>query len=211
MTTKLRQLAVFLCAACAFPASTSGQILSSDFQSCMAKPTQSLQRSCLDELARRMNNPPAAPSGSTALNNAWRLLRTADPTSGAVHVAIMRTVDSARSDADLAGLMLRCASQGIETVLVVTQPFARNARPSVTLRTGTDSRRFDASALQAGDIVLLPREAYELLRQSGPRSELAVDIGATSNSQIVRGVIPLAGFSEALVALQAACGHAPKM
>jgi hypothetical protein len=65
--------------------------------------------------------------------------------------------------------------------------------------------------LQAGDIVLLPREAYELLRQSGPRSELAVDIGATSNSQIVRGVIPLAGFSEALVALQAACGHAPKM
>lgn len=158
-----------------------------------------------------MNNPPAAPSGSIAPNSAWRLLRTADPKSGAVSIAIMRTVDSARSDADLAGLMLRCASPGIETVLVVTQPFARNARPSVTLRTDTDSRRFDAPVLQAGDIVLLPREGYELLRQAGPRSELEVNIGPTPNNQIVRGVIPLAGFSEALLALQAACSQAPKM
>ena len=121
----------------------------------------------------------------------------------------MRTVDSARSDAELAGLMLRCAPQGIDPVLVVTQTFARGARPSVTLNAGADSKRLEATVQQAGDILLLPREGFELIRQSRPRAELTVEIGAVPGGRPLRGIVPLAGFPEAFIALQAACGQAP--
>src|SRR5947208_2016667 len=56
-------------------------------------------------------------SQSTQLEDGWRLVKSRDPDGGADAVSAMHVVDSARSDARLAGLSLQCGKNGIEVVL----------------------------------------------------------------------------------------------
>ncbi len=45
--------------------------------------------------------------------------------------SIMPTADLSRSDLDFAGLMLRCAQDGIEALVIVIEPRPPRARPSI--------------------------------------------------------------------------------
>jgi len=55
--------------------------------------------------------------------SSWRLVRSAGENNEPGSVAILHTVDFERSNPRLAGLMLRCGRQGIETVIVVVEPY----------------------------------------------------------------------------------------
>jgi len=48
--------------------------------------------------------------------------RSRDPSGGKDAVLIMQTVDIAKSDLDLAGLMLRCGDAGTEVLVVLLRP-----------------------------------------------------------------------------------------
>src|SRR5262245_40626327 len=57
-------------------------------------------------------------SQSTQLEGGWRLVKSRNPEGGADAISVMHVVDSAKSDARLAGLSLRCGRDGVEVVLI---------------------------------------------------------------------------------------------
>jgi hypothetical protein len=95
---------------------------------------------------------------------AWRLLRTPNPLGGADAVAITRTADTARSDADFAGLMLRCTETGPEALIILIVPLTPRAQPHVTFNSGGDRvMRLDGTVVLPGSSILLPRQAAVML------------------------------------------------
>src|SRR5205807_632099 len=68
--------------------------------------------------------------------DAWRLVRSRDPRGGPDAVSIMRTADTAASDLELAGLLLRCGEHAPEMRVVVLTPFPPRARPEITITAG---------------------------------------------------------------------------
>lgn len=134
----------------------------------------------------------------------WRLIHAANPNSGADIISIVHTADTARSDFELAGLMLQCSERRREVVLVVVTPFPPRARPGVTIRTDSEEWRFEARVVSPGAELLLPAEATSLA--AGPwqtAHELAVRV--SSQEQSFGGVIPIDGLNAALATLAANC------
>lgn len=136
----------------------------------------------------------------------WRLVRTPNPRGGQEAVSIMQTADIAKSDIDLAGLMIRCRDHlpGTEVVIVLLTPLPPRAHPKVTVRVGGASEDFSGTIVPPGAEVLLPPEASALVSDSGTTAhELSVEVN--DQSQQVKGVIPLAGLGQALPMLSAGC------
>jgi hypothetical protein len=139
----------------------------------------------------------------------WRLVRTPNPATGADTVSIMRTADIVKSDIDLAGLMLRCAQNNFEVIVVLVRPLPPRAHPKVTVGTGGSSVEFTATVVPPGAEVLLPADASALA--SGPwqaAPELSVQIAAVEGdepSAAVQGIIPLAGLGNAIPLLLSNC------
>jgi hypothetical protein len=103
-----------------------------------------------------------ASSLTTLLDGGWRLVKARDPGGGAETVSVMHVVDTAKSDLSLAGLSLRCGRGGFEVVLIVLEPLPRASRPTVILTAGSNRSEFEASVVQSGEAVLLPRAASGL-------------------------------------------------
>lgn len=135
----------------------------------------------------------------------WRLVRTSGPDQQRDVVSIMRTADLGRSDADFAGLMIRCRDNGaLQVGLVVIRPFPPRAKPVVTITTGAATARFDAVVLPSGSILGLPDEAGDLPRgvwQTVP--ELRISI--TGEGEPINGVVATDRLAAALITLQASC------
>jgi len=120
-------------------------------------------------------------------------------------VAILHTVDFERSNPRLAGLMLRCGRQGIETVIVVVEPYPPHARPQITLRALGQEFRFIGTILPTGAGIRLPSDATGLV--TGPwhkASELDIKV-TEGDSAAIDGVVALSGLSEALESLNVEC------
>jgi hypothetical protein len=136
---------------------------------------------------------------------AWHLVRSAgaaDAESGAS--AILHTADFERSDPRLAGLMLRCGRQGIETVIVVVEPFPPHARPQITLRTPGQESRFVGTIIPTGAGIRLPSDATGLV--TGPwHTARELEIKVSEGDADIDGVVALSGLSEALETLNAEC------
>jgi hypothetical protein len=121
----------------------------------------------------------------------------------------MRTADIVKSDIDLAGLMLRCAQNNFEVIVVLVRPLPPRAHPKVTVGTGGSSVEFTATVVPPGAEVLLPADASALA--SGPwqaAPELSVQIAAVEGdepSAAVQGIIPLAGLGNAIPLLLSNC------
>jgi hypothetical protein len=150
----------------------------------------------------------ALPAGqaqrAAALAGGWRLVRTPSPRGGADAVSIMHTADTARSDPDLAGLMLRCGDAGAEAVVVLLRPVSPRTRPQVSVTADGRAARFDATVVPPFTTVRLRADAAELV--SGPwqaAAELAVEV--EDEQAPVRGVVPVAGLRAAFQALLASC------
>ncbi|WP_136626111.1 hypothetical protein [Bradyrhizobium macuxiense] len=116
----------------------------------------------------------------------------------------MHVVDSANSDPRLAGLSLQCGRDGINVALILLEPMARSARPTVVLTTGGRRAEFEASVIQGGAALLLPADASKLAASDWQSaSELSVEIATKPNA--ILGAVPISGLPTALSYLSQNC------
>jgi len=138
----------------------------------------------------------------------WHLLRTANPRGGLDLVAMSHTADMARSDLQLAGLLLRCHDAGVEVAIVVVSPFSPHAQPSVTIGADGQEWHFETRVLSPGAELLLPPEAANLA--AGPwQSAHKLSVKVSSQEQSFAGIIPIDGLTAALATLAASCPVGP--
>jgi hypothetical protein len=150
--------------------------------------------------------PPAVapPQASSTGAGNWRLVRTPNPAGGPDAASIVQTADIARSDLNLAGLMLRCGQTGVEVLIVLLEPLPPRAHPKVSVSTGGATLDFPATVVSPGALVLLPQDASALA--NGPWKNAAqLTVHVDDSSEQVSGVIPLAGLADALPKLLANC------
>jgi hypothetical protein len=173
-------------------------------------------RTIMDDAARlrcyeSSSSKPAANVTRRALGQtagSWRLVRTHNLAGGPDVISIMQTADIAKSDIDVAGLMLRCGETGVEVVVVLVRPLSLRTHPKVVTSIAGKSAGFVATVMPPGAGILLPKEASELA--AGPWTaggELSVQIDARDSDDpiLVHGVIPLTGLGGALPSLLANC------
>jgi hypothetical protein len=154
---------------------------------------------CEDTFARKVQTG----SRTADLPGGWRLVRTPDPRGGPDAVSILHTADTLRSDANFAGLTFRCSRSGIEALLVVIPPLDRGSHYAIRINSGANETQFEAKALQAGEVLLLPQNATALAAgpwQAAP--QLSVDIATPSP---IHGSVPTGGLSGALAILSQSC------
>jgi hypothetical protein len=168
------------------------------------------QRACLDAAGGGS----ACPDGTSARRpwriasaenlGAWRLVRTANPQGGPDAVSVMRTADTAQSDIEFVGLMLRCSGPGFEVVLVSLTPFPLKARPKVTIAWNGKSEHVEANIGFPGLAVVLPASVLALA--SGPwQSAGRLSAEISDSDRTIRGVIGLDGIEAALKTLRMNC------
>jgi hypothetical protein len=144
------------------------------------------------------------PMEATGRTHSWHLVRSAGENAESGASAILHTADFERSDPRLAGLMLRCGRQGIETVIVVVEPFPPHARPQITLRTPGQESRFVGTIIPTGAGIRLPSDATGLV--TGPwHTARELEIKVAEGDADIDGVVALPGLSEALETLNAEC------
>jgi hypothetical protein len=158
------------------------------------------QQECDSEVSKQVG------SGSNIilLDGGWQLVKTKDPSGGPDAVSIMHVADAKRSDIGLAGLSLQCGRQGIEILLIILERMSRG-EPKVTLTSGNGRIAvFDASVVQAGQALLLPRNAAEFATRDWQQAnELSVEIEGKSTS--IRGTVPIGGLAVAYRLLTESC------
>jgi hypothetical protein len=102
----------------------------SDLEQCRAITDSAARLRCFERALA--DHQKQSQSGSRE-TGAWRLVRTPDPRRGPDAVSIMHTADISRSDPDFAGLMIRCAGDSVEALVIVIEPRLPRARPHVKL------------------------------------------------------------------------------
>lgn len=144
--------------------------------------------------------PPSARTPSPPnVTGGWRLVRVPKP-EGGDSITMMHTADSIRSDANFAGVSLRCGDKSFQTMLVVIEPFPLRSKPTVSIATPGGNMAFSASVLPPGAIILLPGEVSDLIR--GPWKGLAnLSVRIEADGRLVSGSVPLAGIERAMQAL----------
>lgn len=179
----------------------AGQDISSDLRRCLAITDSAARLRCLETAAASRQKQPPEGAG------AWRLLRTPDPRGGPDAVSIMHTADMLRSDPDFAGLMLRCAEDGIDVLVIVVAPHPPRARPQVKFGPPGHETIYQATVVPPFTALLLPKDATSLVSGLGgtPAADLSIEIN--DESPVVRGTVALAGLRPALEGLKASCPH----
>jgi hypothetical protein len=175
--------------------------LSQDFQRCKIIADDHARLTCLKKLL------PETPSdnGTSDRSDSWPLVKASPPHGGPDAVAILRTADTAHSDPDLAGLMIRCADKpGYEVLLALVRPVPPRSKRDVVVTSGINQSVLHAEASSTGTALVLPIEATAFT--TGPWQglhELAVTIKDPDSE--LRGVIPLDGLAPAMAKLAAHC------
>ena len=176
--------------------------LADGFDRCKSVADEKLRLQCFDQLLRPEPGGTSQPSTASP----WRLVRTRDPQGGDRElVSITRTADSATSDPELAGLMIRCSENAdIEVLAVLLQPLPLRARPTVTLSDGGKPLSFPARVAAPGALILLPPDASILA--SGPWQQAkSLDITVEDPGLRAHGTIPLDGLATGLTNLRGNC------
>jgi len=169
-------------------------------QDCSAISNSSDRQRCEERFSQSVK----ASSRTAVLDGGWRLVRTPNPQGGAEAISIMHVSDTSKSDFALAGLTLRCGGSDIEPLLIVLEPLPGGSHPPVTVKAGSSEAQFEASTIQGGQALLLPRAAANLAAgQWQSASELSVEIAIKPVP--IRGVVPIPGLSKALQTLTQTC------
>jgi hypothetical protein len=173
--------------------------ISSEFEKCRMLWDDQARLACLKNLITK------APDESSAAGDAWPLIRTPNPRGGPDAVSTMRTADTSRSDADLAGLMIRCAERpGLETLLALVRPLRPHSTPEVVVALGPTQVVLHAGATPAGTALVLPVEASTFT--IGPwRNAKEISVTIKDPDGEITGVIQLSGIAAALAKLSASC------
>jgi hypothetical protein len=142
----------------------------------------------------------AAPSG-------WKFTRAQGAKDGESFAAIMKTADTAQSDPDFAGLIVRCTPQGkVDVLVALIRPFPPRSHPQVTVAASGFSRTFEASMAAAGAAVLLPEEVSAFAAGKWQTTPSVATSVQGSGSEI-KGVVTLNGLREAYNSLLANCSQ----
>jgi hypothetical protein len=178
-----------------------GADVSQDFEKCKVISDDQTRLNCLKKLIPS----PHSEAAATTTHESWRLVRTPNPKGGPEAVAVMRMADTAQSDPDLAGLMIRCAeTPGPEVLLALVRPVPPRTKTDVIVALGTTQSVLHAQASAAGTALILPIEAATFT--TGPwrgLKDLAVTIKHPEAE--IRGTIPLDGAASAIAKLLASC------
>ena len=176
--------------------------LSSEVQHCQSAKKDPAGMPCKDGNSSGLTHLSQQPPVGTGT---WQLTRTPNPAGGPDSISITKIADAARSDHEVAGLMLRCGEGATTEVLVVLiEPLPPRTHPKVTVSAGATTTKLTGSVVTPGPLVLLPEKASALVERAW-RSipELAVAISEDHRS--LHGVIPLADISTAMRTLQSNC------
>jgi hypothetical protein len=142
-----------------------------------------------------------------APQSTWKFNRTQGDKAGESFVAIMKTADTARSDLDLAGLIVRCTPKGkVDVLIALIRPFPPRTRPQVTIASSSGSQTFEGTLTAAGAAVVLPDEVAAFVAgkwQSTP----ALTVTVKENDSQIKGVVELNGLREAYGSLLASCSQ----
>lgn len=148
--------------------------------------------------------PVQAPGPKSTRIGQWHLVRT-PARENKETVSIMRTGELLKSDADFAGLMIRCkGTAGLQIGFIVVSPFPPRSQPNVTISTGASTLEFRGSVAGPGTVVSLPDEASTLIH--GPwRSAQSLTVHIKGDGASIRGTVSLNQLSQAVALLQANC------
>ena len=175
--------------------------ISSDFEKCKMIANDQARLNCLKNILPKDSTDPSA----SPVRDLWPLVRTPHPKGGPDAVAIMRTADTAQSDPDLAGLMIRCAEKpGFEVLLALVRPVPPRTKRDVVVALGSTQSVLRAEASSTGTALILPIEAAAFT--TGPWRELKeLTVSIKDPETDIRGVIPLSGLAPAMAKLSASC------
>ena len=138
----------------------------------------------------------------------WKFTRTQGARDGESFAAIMKTADTAQSDPDFAGLIVRCAPRGkVDVLVALIRPLPPRSHPKVTIAaSGGGTLTFEGSMAAAGAAVQLPDEVSAFAAgkwQTTPSLSVVVREGDSE----IKGTVALNGLREAYHSLLANCGR----
>jgi hypothetical protein len=191
-----------IAAAAACVGDVLGHNMSGDLRRCLTIIDDAARLDCIKDGA------PSTPKRSQPLPPSigeWRWVRTPDPRGGPDAISIMHTADLSRSDADLAGLMLRCAQDGIEALVIVVAPLPPRAHARIRFGSPDKQQFFDAEVVPPFTALRLPREAPSIVAALDASGANALAIVVDSEDGPIRGTVALAGLRPALERLSANC------
>lgn len=161
------------------------------------------QRNCDKQISEQLHDS----SGIVTLAQGWQLVKTKSPTGDSDAISVQHIADTRKSDIGLAGLSLQCGQQrqSIDINVIVLNRWSRTDRPKIVITIdGGHATEFEASVRQAGEALLLPESASDLLTHDWQTAtELTVEIHGKAGH--IRGVIPLAGLAAAVRTLMENC------
>lgn len=198
-SARLLAIALYLVASTAISAEKNDDIYA-QFEKCRVLGDDQARLACLKNLLPKSTD--EAPSSSA---DSWRLVRTHRPQGGADAISLMRTADTARSDPELAGLMIRCTDKtGLDTVLALVRPIAPRSKRDVVVTAGTAQVTLHAEVASVGTVLVLPIEPSTFTTGTWHDvKELAVKILDPDGD--IHGVISLDGIGPAMARLSANC------
>jgi hypothetical protein len=174
--------------------------ISGEFEKCRMLGDNQARLACLKNLLPKTTN-----DSTGHPSDLWRLVRTPHPQGGPDAVSIMHTADTARSDPELAGLMIRCADKAaLETVLALVKPIPPRSKRDVILVGGTAQVALQAEVTSVGTTLILPIEPSTFTTGTWRAvKELAVKIQDPDGD--IKGIIPIDGISPAMARLSENC------
>jgi hypothetical protein len=150
------------------------------------------------------DSPSRAAADSSDSLEGWRVVHTKAADGVTESTAILHVAELLKSDARLAGLMLRCSKQGVEPVIVVVEPFSPQAHPKITLRADDREFYFEGKPLPTGAGLRVPADGLDLVK--GPwKGARELTIKISDGDAEVDGVVELSGLTNALQSLAADC------
>jgi hypothetical protein len=189
-------------AAASFAGAVMGQDISADLRLCLTIIDDAARLNCIKSGAAR---PQKRPQPLPPSIGDWRWVRTPDPRGGPDAISIMHTADMSRSDADLAGLMLRCAQDGIEALVIVVAPLPPRAHARIRFGSPDKQQFLDAEVVPPFTALRLPREAPSIVAALDASGANALAIVVDSEDGPIRGTVAIAGLRPALERLSANC------
>ncbi|QQN65734.1 hypothetical protein JIR23_08615 [Bradyrhizobium diazoefficiens] len=161
--------------------------------------------SCLNDTLSACRSDPIQVA---AASSSWKFTRTQGAKEGESYGAIMKTADTAQSNPDFAGLIVRCAPKGkVDVLVALVRPFPPRSHPRVTVTsTPGGTVAVEASMAAAGAAVLLPDEVSAFAAGKWQLTASLSIVVKESDSEI-KGVVALNGLREAYNSLQANCGQ----
>ena len=173
-----------------------------NFDRCRSIQDATVRLRCYEEASPALA--PKPQPGAPEAPGGWRLVRTPNPAGGRDAISIMQTADTAKSDLEFAGLMLRCGEGNTEVLVVLVRPIPPRAHPKVAVSFGGKTAEFATSVVPPGAALLLPNEATALAAGAWQSaSELTVRVDDEQGP--IRGIVSLSGLGAAFRRLHANC------